>query len=238
MVRHASSGDWVGTFQGHKGAVWSAKLDPSGNIAATASGDFSVMVWDGITGQMLATLGHGHIVKTVDFSPDSKRLCSGGHEGLLRVYDLMTILKDNKKRGGTDGKAALSMKQMQDDGKKVVITKSLWMNDNVILAAASDGKIRCWNADSADDVENRLLHTLSVETEVRDMELICIANGSERRQILTVAAGSTVSFFELHLSGTASSIVIKSVLLKEHKLPIHFKDDKTRVCNTVKEEKV
>lgn len=219
MVRHASSGDWVGSFKGHKGAVWSAKLDPSGNLAATASGDFSVMLWDGITGQVLATLGHAHIVKTVDFSPNSKRLCSGGHEGLLRVYDLITILKD----GNGDGKATLSIKQTEQ-GKKVVITKSLWMNDNVILAAASDGKVRCWNAHSA-ELDDRLLHTLSVGAEVRDMELITISNGNGQREILTVAAGNAVSFFELHLSDTASSVTIKSSLLKAHKLPIHFKDE-------------
>ena len=218
MVRKASSGDWIGTFKGHKGAVWSAKLDPSGNLAATASGDFSVLVWDGITGQELASLGHAHIVKTVDFSPDSKCLCTGGHEGLLRVYDLMTILKD---RTG-DGKATLAIKQKEQG--KVVITKSLWMNDDVILAAASDGKVRCWNANSA-ELDNRLLHTLSVGAEVRDMEFVKIRNASGTRDILTVAAGDTVSFFELHLSGTNSSVTLKSSLLKAHKMPIHFKDE-------------
>lgn len=44
MVRDGSSGDWIGTFSGHKGAVWSCRMDPKGLLAATASGDFSVKV--------------------------------------------------------------------------------------------------------------------------------------------------------------------------------------------------
>ena len=44
MVRDGLSGDWIGTFSGHKGAVWSCRMDPKGVLAATASGDFSVKV--------------------------------------------------------------------------------------------------------------------------------------------------------------------------------------------------
>ena len=64
-------------------------MDPTGSLAATASGDFSVQVWDAITGQSLwQAFPHKHIVKTCDFSPDSRRLATGGHEGVLRVFDL------------------------------------------------------------------------------------------------------------------------------------------------------
>jgi len=69
MVRDGNSGDWIGTFAGHKGAVWSCQLDSSGGLAATASGDFSVKVWDGITGQSLWQFPHKHIVKTCHLLP-------------------------------------------------------------------------------------------------------------------------------------------------------------------------
>jgi WD40 repeat protein len=54
-----------------------------------STGDFSVKVWDAITGTPLHSFQHKHVVKTVDWSPNSRRLATGGNEGVLRVFDIM-----------------------------------------------------------------------------------------------------------------------------------------------------
>jgi serine-threonine kinase receptor-associated protein len=202
MLRDATTGDWIGSFQGHKGAVWSCQMDPTGSLAATASGDFSARLWDAVTGSSLLELPHSHIVKTCVFSPNSKRLATGGKESVLRVYDLPKILITNK----GNGRAIASLEIKQESP----ITKLVWLSDTVLLSACQNGKIYSWDTESTSSP----VHTFDTKegAEIRDMEVRRTDGG---KQILTVAAGTKVYFFD-----TSSY-----ELLKEYTMPIHFKDE-------------
>lgn len=176
MLRDGVTGDWIGTWNGHKGAVWSCRLDASANLAATASGDFSVKVWDAITGKHICDLAHKHICKCSDFSPNSKLLATAGHEGILRIFNLESVLLR---------KEYSPMLEIPHDGQ--AINKLNWASDHIVLTGTKDGKVRFWDV-SHPSAPVGLLET-DEGAEIRDLEI----SGN----VLSVAAGTKVFFYDL-----------------------------------------
>jgi WD40 repeat protein len=91
MVRDGTTGDWIGSCMGHKGAVWCCRIDTqTQTLIGTASGDYSAHIYDGITGQCLYQFQDAkHILKTCDFNTDTTLFATGGHEGMVRIYNLI-----------------------------------------------------------------------------------------------------------------------------------------------------
>eukprot|EP00605_Chrysophyceae_sp_TOSAG23-4_P001544 GSChrysophyteH1.ASY1.ANO1.1693.1 assembled CDS len=78
QIRDGESGDWIGSFEGHKGAVWSCQVDAATRtLCATASGDFSAKLWCATTGKELHEFKHKHVVKCVSFSHDTMNIITG-----------------------------------------------------------------------------------------------------------------------------------------------------------------
>jgi serine-threonine kinase receptor-associated protein len=169
MLRDGVTGDWIGTFEGHKGAVWSAQLNSHATRAVTGSADYTAKVWNSLTGDELHSFEHKRIVKTVDFSPDGQHIVTGGQEELLRVFDMEKVEAEPQ-----------VMK-----GHNKPIRQALWGPDpNSIVSAAHDN-IKVWDVRSGS-----VVRSLELEGIVTSIEI------STNSDFITATVGKEVQFYD------------------------------------------
>ncbi|KAK3152456.1 hypothetical protein QOZ80_2BG0159080 [Eleusine coracana subsp. coracana] len=176
MLRNGETGDWIGTFEGHKGAVWSACLDSNALRAASGSADFSAKVWDALTGDQLHSFEHKHIVRACAFSEDTHMLLTGGLEKTLRIYDL-------------NRPDAAPREVDKSPGSIRIVT---WMHsDQTILSSCTDmGGVRLWDVRTG-----KIVQTLETKAPVTSAEV------SSDGRFITTTDGSSVKFWDANYFG-------------------------------------
>ena len=133
-------------FDKHRGPINAAQFSPNGNLVASAGADGRVLIWNPdqvkpvdiklrIDDQpdppapFVALSGHDKPVWSLSFSPDGKRLASGGEDNVIRIWDLTTSEQTAALRGHT---SYVYDCQFSPDG-------------NDILSAGRDEQIKLWN---------------------------------------------------------------------------------------------
>ncbi len=77
-----------GTLSGCNGAVMSVDFDSSGNFLLASSTDFACRVWSVGNQRLCNTFtGHGNKIYAARFMGESTRVCSGGHDRSIKVWD-------------------------------------------------------------------------------------------------------------------------------------------------------
>ncbi|KEG05538.1 putative eukaryotic translation initiation factor 3 subunit [Trypanosoma grayi] len=85
MLRNGETGDWVGSFEGHKGAVYCSAFNQPATRLVTGSGDYSSIVWNAITGEKIHTWNHPKYIKSCDWVEN--KVATGCFDGLVRIFD-------------------------------------------------------------------------------------------------------------------------------------------------------
>ena len=89
-LRNGQTGDWVGTFEGHKGAVWMTCFNSDATQLMTSSGDYSSKLWNALVGSNLQTWTHPHCVKSVDWFQQggTSKILTGCMDKMIRLFDV------------------------------------------------------------------------------------------------------------------------------------------------------
>lgn len=197
MLRMGDTGDWVGTFEGHKGAVWGVALNLDATKAASGAADFTGKVWDAISGEELHSFQHNHIVKSVNFSKDSKFLVTGSNEKLVRIYDLnkpdaselneifiLSLRKYISSKFNLNNTFVLAPDVFT--GHTAGIKHALFFrNDTAIVSIADDKSLRVWDKPTKKEIQK-----VDFPTNPSSLEV------SRDGTVITVTNANKVSFFD------------------------------------------
>lgn len=169
------TGDWIGTFIGHKGAVWSTKLSQDASRAASGSADFTARIWDTYSGQALHSFPHNHIVRSVALSPTASHILTGDQEKKVRIFDLARPEAECEYLSDASTATGLA--------HGGVLKSVVWVSDQLAVTAGEDGAVKWWDLRTLKPVT-----TLSYPSPITSLE------HSLQTKRLVLTSGSSVSF--------------------------------------------
>lgn len=171
ILRQGDTGDWIGTFEGHKGAVWGVALTDDGTIAASGSADFEAKIWDTSIGSVTHSFVCKHIVRSVNFGFMSDRLLAAGSEKTAKIFDLNNYDATPIEYSGHTGSIRQAL---------------FYDNDKRFVTASEDKTVRFW-----DSLTGLPVKRVEFKQTPVSMEL------SHNKSVLTISYSNKVSFWSV-----------------------------------------
>eukprot|EP01006_Ploeotia_vitrea_P050573 TRINITY_DN67475_c6_g2_i1.p1 TRINITY_DN67475_c6_g2~~TRINITY_DN67475_c6_g2_i1.p1 ORF type:complete len:335 (+),score=42.64 TRINITY_DN67475_c6_g2_i1:59-1063(+) len=177
-VWDSETGERLGTYEGHQGAVWDLDVNFCSTLFATAGAEGHAKIWDLRTGDCVTTINIGVPVRSVGLSHgDSMLLCvtdnSYGKTPALRVYNLPGDCPGKIK----DAKTEYNPYIYHENPEK--ITCAAWGPTNdTIYFSSEDGYMVIYNA--KDDMEAKAapVHRMEIRRFTFDRDYCTLLTGS------------------------------------------------------------
>jgi len=184
-VWYTINGERLGTYDGHKGAVWSIDCNWDTTKVLTGSADMTVKVWDCETGVALNTYSTRSAARSCNFSycgnlinyTTDKQM---GHDPMICIHDV---------RKSADSEPALSFSIDSKNTSKPMC--SLWgaLNE-YLITGHDDGTICHWDIKTGAQLHSVKEHTAII----KDMQL-----SADQMMLITASKDKTAKLFDARM---------------------------------------
>jgi WD40 repeat protein len=138
----SKSGKLLNNLTGHSEAIVSLAFSPDNKLLVSTSDDKTLKLWNTTTWTLIRTIEVPEHIQASDFSPDSKKLLTGGRDKPAIGEFLQNFFGDSEYNKG------VSMRLWDVESGKLLQTFSQHANDVNDVAYCSDGK---WIASGSSD---------------------------------------------------------------------------------------
>ncbi|CAM9587302.1 unnamed protein product, partial [Discosporangium mesarthrocarpum] len=157
---YAETGERIGTYQGHQGAVWDLSVSWDSTRLLSASADASARMWEVQTGRELMKYSHQGPVRSVAFAEGGQRFASYSDPfmdspGLISVFDVPDDVPTNH----CEKIATLEI----DIPNKIRATRVAWgaLNEKLIVSY-NDGSMRTFDPIDGTELQYAQVHAKDI----------------------------------------------------------------------------